>query len=95
MIRSLMIAEMGGFNGTVYRFALSRYIQIHMPAVFPRGTFIVNIPGSLPTGFGFDLTKKGSWLSPEFRIFLTMGICGGFTTFSALTDDAFLLHQSR
>ncbi|GET23178.1 fluoride efflux transporter FluC [Prolixibacter denitrificans] len=47
------------------------------------------------TGFIFGLTGQGDWLSPEFRIFLTVGICGGFTTFPAITDDAFLLLQSR
>lgn len=95
MVKSLMIAGMGGFVGTAFRFAISRYIQIHTPTVFPWGTFIVNILGSLFIGFIFGLTEKGDWLSPEFRIFLTVGICGGFTTFSALTDDAFLLLQSR
>jgi len=95
MVKSLMIAGMGGFIGTVFRFAISRYIQINTPTVFPWGTFIVNILGSLLIGLIFGLTEKGNWLSPEFRIFLTVGICGGFTTFSALTDDAFLLLQSR
>ncbi|GET31508.1 putative fluoride ion transporter CrcB [Prolixibacter bellariivorans] len=95
MMKSLLIAGMGGFVGTAFRFAISRYIQIHTPTVFPWGTFIVNILGSLLIGFIFGLTERGDWLSPEFRIFLTVGICGGFTTFSALTDDAFLLLQSR
>lgn len=95
MVKSLMIAGAGGFIGTVFRFVISRYIQIHTPTVFPWGTFIVNILGSLLIGFIFGLTEKGDWLSPDVRIFLTVGICGGFTTFSALTDDAFLLLQSR
>jgi CrcB protein len=34
-------------------------------------------------------------LSPEWRIFLTIGICGGFTTFSTFSNDAFILMQNK
>lgn len=37
MMKSLLIAGMGGFVGTAFRFAVSRYIQIHTPTVFPWG----------------------------------------------------------
>jgi CrcB protein len=39
----------------------------------------------------YGISEKGDFLSPEVRLFLTVGICGGFTTFSTFSNDAFLL----
>lgn len=95
MVKSLLIAGFGGFIGTVFRFLISRYFQVTYLSVFPWGTFLVNILGSLLIGFFFGLSEKGSLLTPEWRIFLTVGICGEFTTFSSFTDDAFILLQNK
>jgi CrcB protein len=56
---------------------------------------VVNLLGSLLLGIVFGLSEKGNLLSPEWRIFLTVGICGGFTTFSSFSLDAYVLLQSR
>jgi len=95
MFKSLFIAGLGGFIGTVLRFMISRYIQFSYDSVFPWGTFIVNIAGSLLIGIFFGFSEKGNMMSPEWRIFLTIGICGGFTTFSSLSNDAFILLQNK
>ncbi len=95
MVKSLLIAGLGGFIGTVFRFLISRYIQVEYISVFPWSTFIVNILGSLMIGVIFGLSEKGDFLSPEWRIFLTIGICGGFTTFSTFSNDAFILMQNK
>jgi len=95
MVKSLLIAGLGGFIGTVLRFWISRYIQFNVESVFPWGTFIVNIAGSLLIGIFFGLSERGSFMTPEWRIFLTVGLCGGFTTFSSFSNDALLLIQSR
>ena len=95
MVKSLLIAGFGGFVGTAFRFLISRYIQINYISVFPWGTLLVNIFGSLLIGIFFGLSEKGTLLTPEWRIFLTVGFCGGFTTFSSFTEDAFILLQNR
>ncbi|MFZ5939681.1 MAG: fluoride efflux transporter CrcB [Bacteroidota bacterium] len=95
MLKSLFIAGLGGFIGTVLRFWVSRFIQVSFDTVFPWGTFLVNILGSLLIGIFFGLSERGNIMSPEWRIFLTVGICGGFTTFSSFSYDALLLIQSR
>jgi protein CrcB len=82
MLKSILIAGIGGFIGTVFRFLVSRYIQVTYLSVFPWGTFLVNILGSLLIGIFYGISEKGNFMSPEWRIFLTVGICGGFTTFS-------------
>tara|TARA_R110002050_G_scaffold171524_1_gene303593 strand:+ start:594 stop:971 length:378 start_codon:yes stop_codon:yes gene_type:complete len=95
MVKSLLIVGFGGFVGTAFRFLFSRYIQITYISVFPWSTFIVNVLGSLLLGIFFGLSEKGNILTPEWRLFLTVGICGGFTTFSSLADDAYILLQNK
>jgi CrcB protein len=95
MIKSLLIVGTGGFIGTVLRFLVSRYFQENTFSLFPWGTFTVNIVGSLLIGIFYGMSERGNMLTPEVRIFLTVGICGGFTTFSSLTNDAFILLQEK
>ena len=91
MVKSILIVGLGGFIGTVARFLLSRYFQENVDSVFPWSTFAVNILGSLIIGIIYGISEKGDFLSSEVRLFLTVGICGGFTTFSTFSNDAFLL----
>ena len=95
MIKSILIAGTGGFIGTVLRYLVSRYFQENTFSLFPWGTFTVNIVGSLLIGIFYGMSERGNLLSSEVRIFLTVGICGGFTTFSSLTNDAFMLLQEK
>ena len=95
MVKSVLIAGLGGFIGTALRFLISRFIQISFFSEFPWGTFIVNITGSFLIGILLGISEKGDIMSPEWRIFLTVGICGGFTTFSSLSNDTYILLQSR
>lgn len=95
MIKTILIAGTGGFIGTVLRFLVSRYFQENTFSVFPWGTFTVNIVGSLLIGIFYGISERGNFLSPDVRIFLTVGICGGFTTFSSLSNDAFMLLQDK
>jgi fluoride exporter len=95
MFKTLLIAGTGGFIGTILRFLVSRYFQENTFSLFPWGTFTVNIVGSLLIGIFYGMSERGNLLNPEIRIFLTVGICGGFTTFSSLTNDAFILLQEK
>ncbi len=95
MVKSLLIVGFGGFIGTVFRFLISRYIQESFTSIFPWGTLIVNILGSLLIGIFFGISEKGNLMSPEWRIFLTVGICGGFTTFSSISNESFLFMQNK
>jgi fluoride exporter len=95
MPKTLFIVGAGGFIGTVIRFLVSRYFQENVFSLFPWGTFTVNIVGSLLIGIFYGMSERGNLLNPEMRVFLTVGICGGFTTFSSLTNDAFMLIQEK
>ena len=95
MLKSILMVGLGGFIGSVARFLIARYFQLNVTSVFPWSTFIVNIVGCLLIGIIYGLSEKGNLWSPDIRLFLTVGICGGFTTFSTFSYDSFLLIQEQ
>ena len=95
MFKTLLICGTGGFIGTVIRFLISRYFQENSLSLFPWGTFSVNIIGSLLIGIIYGISERGNIISPEILLFLTVGICGGFTTFSTLANDSYILMQGK
>lgn len=95
MVKSILWVGFGGFIGSVARFLIARYFQENVASVFPWSTFIVNITGSLLIGIIFGFSEKSDLLSAEMRLFLAVGICGGFTTFSTFSNDAFILMRNQ
>lgn len=83
MLRTILIVGAGGFIGSVMRYLVQYFVEKATDYGFPWGTFIANILGSFIIGIIFGLAQKGNLLSAEWRLFLAVGICGGFTTFSS------------
>jgi fluoride exporter len=78
----------GSFIGGICRYLLSKFIQTKFLSTFPWGTLTVNILGCFAIGFVFGLSDKGN-LTQEWRLFLATGVLGGFTTFSAFSNETF------
>ena len=77
----------GGALGSVGRYWLSGMVATRVGETFPWGTLAVNVSGSLVIGILSALAApEGRWpVSPEFRLFMMIGVCGGYTTFSSFS----------
>jgi CrcB protein len=87
MIKTLLLIGAGGFLGSISRFLTSRYIQDNFPSAFPYGTFLVNISGCLLIGLIYGISEKSSLLTSGWKMFLAVGFCGGYTTFSTFANE--------
>ena len=95
MFKAMLVAGLGGFVGTCLRFLTGKLCHAVCASAFPWGTFTVNIIGSFIIGLLFGLAEKTSLLSASANVLLIPGFCGGFTTFSSLSNDMFVLLQQR
>jgi CrcB protein len=77
----------GGALGSVARYACSSLAAHAVGETFPWGTLAVNVAGSFLIGIFATLTgPDGRWiLPPDARLFVTIGVCGGYTTFSSFS----------
>lgn len=91
MIKSMLIAGIGGFVGTCGRYLVGKLCSGMFHGVFPLGTFLVNMIGCFVIGILFGLLGKTNILTPNEHILLITGFCGGFTTFSSFADDMWVL----
>lgn len=85
----------GGALGSVFRFMLSGLIARFAGEGLPWGTLIVNVLGSFVIGWFAAATTSGGRVvaTPEFRTFVMVGICGGFTTFSSFSLQTLALFE--
>jgi CrcB protein len=82
MTRVLLVAAGSALGGTA-RYVLSGVVQRGLGATFPYGTLAVNVAGCFLIGAFMMAVESRLSAPPEARIFLVVGILGGFTTFSA------------
>jgi CrcB protein len=87
----LVAIALGGGIGALGRHFLSSAVVAIMGSAFPWGIFVVNILGGFLMGLIVELGALKIDYSLETRAFLTTGLLGGFTTFSAFSLDASLL----
>ncbi len=87
----LLAIAIGGALGSVARHYVSTGVYHVTGPAFPYGILAVNVIGGLVMGIVVELGALKLNYSPEIRAFLTTGILGGFTTFSAFSLDTALL----
>ena len=82
----------GAGIGGLARYAVGGWAQAAAGAGFPWGTLFVNVTGSLLLTFLYTLLE-GTAAPPEWRAFLGIGLCGGYTTFSTFSHETMRLLQ--
>ena len=82
-MRDLVIVSIGAIVGANARWIISRYAAKLLGPVFPYGTLVINITGSLIVGFFIIWTSERVLVDPRWRLLIVVGFCGAFTTFSS------------
>jgi fluoride exporter len=99
LLSQYLVIGLGGALGSMLRFGVGSLIDTNVQKtgqIFPWGTIVVNVTGCFIIGFVFTIsTGEGRlFLSPLTRNFITIGILGGYTTFSSFSWQTLVLMQS-
>lgn len=94
MFKNILLVGTGGFIGSVARYYISKLNVKSGFFSLPAGTLLVNVAGCLVLGFLAGLADRSAGLTAGWRLFLMVGICGGFTTFSTFAGENLSLVQS-
>ena len=92
-MKSLFFIFIGGGTGSVLRYLLTIGITRQAGTSFPWGTLAVNVLGCILIGVFYTMTSR-IHVSNEIRLMLTIGLCGGFTTFSTFSNESLQLLKS-
>lgn len=95
-IPHLLLVALGGLLGSVLRYLVSISVNASItPSLFPWATFMVNIAGSFIIGLVAGYSLRNQAFEMNGRVFLATGVCGGFTTFSAFSNESYLLLKQQ
>jgi len=94
MIKNVLLVGLGGGIGSIARYLCQKWFNETYPQPFPWGTFVVNLAGCFLIGIIYAASERSTVLSPQTRLFLATGFCGGFTTFSTFAFENMNLLRS-
>ena len=86
----ILLVAIGGALGAAARYLLAGWVGARAASAFPWATFLINVTGSFLIGIVLGLLAAGR-ISGEARLFLTVGVLGGYTTFSTFSYETFQL----
>ena len=82
-MKDFLVISAGAILGANARYLLSRYAAKTMGPVFPYGTLVINVTGSIVVGFFMVWAAERVLIDPRWRLLVVVGFCGAFTTFSS------------
>ena len=93
---SILIVMAGGAIGAALRWQVGQIALAQLGPAFPWGTWIVNLSGGFLAGLVAGLLMRQGGAAEPLRLFLLVGVLGGFTTFSAFSmEAAFMLQRGQ
>jgi CrcB protein len=91
----LMLILAGGAVGSAARYLVTIWMAAWLGATFPWGTLVVNVAGSFLIGLIATLADEFGSIGPQARVFLVVGVLGGFTTFSSFSLESLRLVEQH
>ena len=92
-MRGYILIFIGGGLGSIFRFLISKYLEISKGS-FPWATLISNFLGCFVIGILLSWGLKNQNFRSDIFLFMTIGFCGGLTTFSTFSNESLLLLKS-
>jgi len=94
MLKDILIVGLGGGIGSIMRFLTSVWTARFYIGVFPLATLLVNIIGCILIGLLIGLSARSETMSPNLKLLLITGFCGGYTTFSTFSSENLFLFSN-
>lgn len=88
VVYDILIISLGAIVGANARYFLSRFAIKQFGPIFPYGTLIINVLGSMVVGFFVIWTMERVLADPRWRLLVVVGFCGSFTTFSSYAFES-------
>lgn len=92
-LKAILVVGSGSFLGGAARYLVSLTLK-NASKGFPWATLVVNVAGCFIIGLLWGWLSRTSQMEGDLALFLTVGICGGFTTFSTFSKEALMLLQN-
>ena len=93
VLMNFLLVFLGGGIGASARYGLQGVVYRVTGANFPYGTLVVNVLGSFIIGFLMTFFEERFLVNPSLRVFLAIGILGGFTTFSSFSYETMVMFR--
>lgn len=89
-----LLVGSGGFCGANLRYWLGGWIQSKLGVTFPWQTLIINVSGALLIGLFLEIAIQENW-NPGLRLFIAIGVLGGYTTYSTFAYESLNLLNDK
>lgn len=94
LVQNILLVGCGSFVGGALRYAVGQALAGRMALGFAVGTVSVNLAGCLLFGMAYGVLERFGALQSGWALLLTVGVCGGFTTFSTFANETLALLRS-
>lgn len=92
-MRTILLISLGAIVGANLRYFVAQYVAKLIPSSFPFGTLIINISASFILGFFLIWTTERVLADPRWRIFVAVGFCATYSTYSSYAFETFALFE--
>jgi CrcB protein len=90
-VQTVLFISLGAILGANLRYFVAQYVARLAPSTFPLATLLINISASFILGFFLLWTTERVLADPRWRLFIAVGFCGGYSTYSSYAFETFAL----